>query len=108
MLLSKEFNYPLAQFTAHYNWSDVVGHIASKYRTNNYSKVTTTITKDNKAIRRVYITTNFRVIVENNWFDDLQFICDPTEYHEMRYSFKLITDRGVSHELVRHKLLCVA
>lgn len=104
----KSFNYPSAQFTAHYNWSNVVGHIAAKYRTNNYSKVITTVTKDNKAIHRVYITTNFRVIVENKWFDDLQFICNPTKSHEKRYTFKFICDRGISHELVRHRTFSFA
>ena len=54
-----------------------------------------------------YITMNYRHIVENGWLDDLQYICEPTEYHEKRVAVKFICDRGVSHELVRHKL-CVA
>ena len=29
-----------------------------------------------------YITTNYGVIVENEWFDDLDYICEPTEWHE--------------------------
>lgn len=28
------------------------------------------------------ITTNYRVLVENNWLDDLKYLCEPTEYHE--------------------------
>lgn len=55
-----------------------------------------------------YITTNLRVLVENNWMDDLQYICEPTEYHEKRITVRFICDRGVSHEFVRHKILCVA
>lgn len=55
-----------------------------------------------------YVTTNYRVLVENNWLDDLQYICEPTEYHVKRVTVKFICDRGVSHEYVRHKLLCVA
>ena len=54
-----------------------------------------------------YITTNLRVLVENGWMDDLQYICEPTEYHEKRITVRFICDRGVSHEFVRHKL-CVA
>lgn len=56
----------------------------------------------------VYITTNYRVIVENGWQDDLKYICEPTEYHERRISLKFITDRGVSHELVRHRVFSFA
>ena len=55
-----------------------------------------------------YVTTNYRVLVENNWLDDLQYICEPTEYHEKRYTFRMLTSIGVTRELNRHKLLCVA
>ena len=55
-----------------------------------------------------YITTNYRVLVENDWLDDLQYICKPTKYHEKRTMVRFVCDRGVSHELVRHKQLCVA
>lgn len=51
-----------------------------------------------------YITTNFRVLVQNNWLDDLKYLCDPTEYHEKRVTVKFICDRGVSHEFVRHRV----
>ena len=54
------------------------------------------------------ITTNLRALVENDWLDDLKYLCDPTKYHEKRYTFKLITDRGVSHELVRHRVFSFA
>lgn len=45
-----------------------------------------------------YVTTNYRVLVENNWLDDLQYICEPTEYHVKRVTVKFICDRGVSHK----------
>lgn len=51
-----------------------------------------------------YVTTNYRVLVENNWLEDLQYQCDPTEHHEKRLSVKFICDRGVSHEFVRHRV----
>lgn len=54
------------------------------------------------------VTTNYRVLVENNWLDDLQYICEPTEFHEKRITVHFVCDRGVSHEFVRHKILCVA
>ena len=55
-----------------------------------------------------YVTTNYRVIIENNALRDLQYICEPTGYHEKRTMVRFVCDRGVSHELVRHKQLCVA
>jgi thymidylate synthase (FAD) len=73
----------------------------AKYTANNYSKC---ITMNNIA----YITTNYRVLVENGWLDDLQYQCEPTEHHEKRITVKFICDRGVSHEFVRHNVLCVA
>lgn len=58
-----------------------------------------------------YVTTNFRVIVENfaeEYIPDiLQYLCEPTEFHEKKITVRFICDRGVSHEFVRHKL-CVA
>ena len=80
-----------------YLWNSFI----DKYKNNKYSKVT-----NNEY--SVYITTNYRVLVENNWLDDLKYICEPTEFHEKRYTVKFICDRGVSHEFVRHKILCVA
>lgn len=54
-----------------------------------------------------YVTTNYRVLVENNWLDDLKYICEPTKHHEKRYTVRFVCDRGISHEFVRHKL-CAA
>ena len=54
------------------------------------------------------ITTNLRVLVENGWLDDLQYICEPTEYHEKRYTFKLTTSIGVTRELNRHRVNSIA
>lgn len=44
------------------------------------------------------ITTNYRVIVENNWEDDLQYLCEPTPFHPKRHTLRFTTDRGVSHK----------
>ena len=57
---------------------------------------------------KVYITTNYRVLYENNWLDDLKYLCEPTEYHEKRITVKFICDRGVSHEFVRHRVFSFA
>lgn len=72
------------------------------YVRNKYSKV-------NEDDLFYYITTNMRVLVENNKLDDLQYQVEPTKFHEKRITVKFICDRGVSHEFVRHKIiLCVA
>ena len=73
-----------------------------------YWSIKERIEKRNNTIIGGYVTTNLRVLVENDWLDDLQYICEPTEYHEKRHTVKFICDRGVSHEFVRHKILCVA
>ena len=55
-----------------------------------------------------YITTNYRVLVENDWLDLLKYQCNPTEYHKKRITVKFICDRGVSHEFVRHRVFSFA
>ena len=70
--------------------------IIDRYYYNKYSKCRIF---SNKA----YISTNYRVIVENSWQDDLKYLCEPTEFHSKRVCVKFICDRGISHELVRHR-----
>ena len=52
-----------------------------------------------------YITTNLRVIVENSLTECLEYICEPTEIHEKRITVRFTCDRGVSHEIVRHRTI---
>lgn len=51
-----------------------------------------------------YVTTNYRVIVENKLFDDLKYICEPTEYHELRHTFRLTCARVQADSFVRHRV----
>lgn len=74
----------------------------TKYIGNPYSKV-----NFGDGITQ-YVTTNYRVLVENGWLDDLKYLCEPTEFHEKRIAVRLITDRGVSHEFVRHRAFSFA
>lgn len=55
-----------------------------------------------------YITTNYRVLVENDWLDLLKYQCEPTEFHEKRITVHFVCDRGVSHEFVRHRVFSFA
>lgn len=77
-----------------------------KYEINPYSRVKK-ISVDG-INGRSYITTNYRVLVENKWLDDLKYQCDPTPSHEKRITAKFICDRGVSHEFVRHRVFSFA
>lgn len=49
-----------------------------------------------------YITTNYRVIIENHWEEDLKYLCEPTEYHDKRYTVHFITSRGIMDEFRTH------
>ena len=49
-----------------------------------------------------YISTNYRVIKENHWESDLQYLCQPTEHHHARYTAHMILDRGVMDEFRTH------
>ena len=75
------------------------GKIIDKYSSNEYSKCTIDTVFPNKA----YISSNYRVLVENNWLDDLKYLCEPTEYHHKRYTVKFILDRAIANEFVRHR-----
>ena len=54
------------------------------------------------------ITCNYRMLVENNYLDDLQYLCSPTEYHEKRYTMKFVTSIGIARELIRHRVFSFA
>lgn len=74
-----------------------------KYESNEYSKI-----RFNDNFTICYVTTNYRVLVENSWLYDLKYQCRPTEFHEKRISVKFTCDRGVSHEFVRHRVFSFA
>ena len=75
------------------------GKMIDRYINNKYSKCNYFPTFPNRA----YISSNLRVLVENNWLDDLKYLCEPTEYHEKRICVKFICDRGILAEFTRHR-----
>lgn len=83
----------------------IVSNIVEKYKNNPYTKWRL---RDDGFSQLAFITTNLRVLVENNWIDDLQYIYEPTECHEKRITVRLTCDRGVSHEFVRHRVFSFA
>jgi len=99
------------------------GEFIDKYIGNPYSKVVYIGTDDNLIEQTpgkenylgdilgtgVYgnalytITTNYRVLVENGWLNDLQYLCEPTEFHEKRVTVRFTTSNGIMRELTRHR-----
>lgn len=83
----------------------IVSDVVEKYKRNPYTKWWL---RDDIFSRLAFITTNYRVLVENDWLDDLKYLCEPTEFHERRVSVRFVCDRGVSHEFVRHRVFSFA
>ena len=77
-----------------------------KYCTNKYSNAIST--GEAEAGTWVgYITTNYRVLLQEGWLSDLEYITEPTK-HIRRITVKFVCDRGVSHEFVRHRVFSFA
>ena len=72
-----------------------------RYWFNHYSK-------SNVVNNYAYVTTNFRVLIENGFLTDLQYLCEPTKYHSLRYSFEVICSISVSREWNRHRTLSIS
>lgn len=78
-----------------------------KYCSNPYSVANSTGEAE-KGTWNGFVTTNYRVLVENGWLDDLEYICNPGKEHEKRITVRFVCDRGVSHEFVRHRVFSFA
>ena len=52
---------------------------------------------------RYHITTNMRVIIENNLMNVLHYVTKPNVFHCIRTTFNITTDIGVARELARHR-----
>lgn len=55
-----------------------------------------------------YITTNLRVLVENNWMDLLKYSTNPTKYHEKRVTVHFTTQIAITREYNRHRVNSMA
>lgn len=73
----------------------------SIYFFNSYSKV-------NLHEDFAYVTTNYRVIIENNWEESLRYMCNPTEHHERRVSIMITCPIGISREFNRHRVFSIS
>lgn len=81
-----------------------------RYSENPYSRFKVVKAGSTGAITGpVWITTNYRVIVENNWEEDLIYYSpNPVPLHPKRITVHFVCDRGVSHEFVRHRVMSFA
>ena len=73
------------------------GNPLDKYRDNPYSKL--------RSVNGTkYVSTNLRVLFENGWLKDLEdYLCEPTEFHEKRYTVRFTVDRFTGEEFLRHR-----
>lgn len=83
----------------------IVSDIVEKYMRNSYTEWHL---RDDGFIRLAFITTNYRVLVENGWLDDLKYLCEPTEHHEKRVTAHFVLPIGISREFCRHRVMSFA
>ena len=76
--------------------------VFERYIKNNYSHTFEILILSRP--KGLYVVTNYRVLVENNWLDDLQYLCSPTEFHERRYTMRFTCSRAIAQELTRHRV----
>lgn len=68
------------------------------FRNNPYCRV-----NEDKANGNIYITTNYRLFREEEMLDMLEFITEPTEFHEKRICVKFTCSRAIANQFVRHR-----
>ena len=87
--LYREFELPAQNTTTSGEYNVEYYTWAQPYKDNPYSVVSILYRKD--GIAQVYVTTNYRVIVENALEDDLQYIVDqPMDHHERSIQYDLL------------------
>lgn len=72
------------------------------YSHNKYSKIYKVI-EPSDFCPTLYITTNYRVVKDNNRLEDLKYLHKYDWNHERRFSVRFVCSRAISHELVRHR-----
>lgn len=99
MLIKKGHLSPLEHGTVYLKMNDFMNCLNYIYGKNPYSIINKNEFDDNQC----YISTNYRVLVENHRLDDLKYLCSRTEHHVRRYTFKITTSIGIGRELMRHR-----
>lgn len=93
--------------------------VAEKYMENPYSRVSIktfgvynyaprywqNIVREQGPTTFYCITTNVRVLIENNWLEDLTYLSEPSDFHEKRVTVTVNCSIGISREWNRHRNL---
>lgn len=106
MLIGRKHYSPMEHGTIYLSVSKEssdFNNIATFYKYNHYSKSVFSIHTNT-----VYVTTNYRVILENDRTDDLKYMCEPTVNHVKRYTFKVVMSIGTSREFNRHRAFSIS
>lgn len=106
MLIKRQHLSPLEHGTVYLKHTCVKSaiNVLQKYKYNQYSKLYSTY--EGLTIT-YYVTTNMRVLHENDWLDDLKYLCEPTEYHERRVGVRVNCSISISREWNRHRTFSV-
>lgn len=88
------------------HWEDFTSFMFA-YGSNPYSDYDDSECDWSTQLGNVYITTNYRVLVENGWTGDLAYVGIPTK-HPQRVTVKLTTSRQIALELIRHRPMSFA
>ena len=103
----------IVHFTWYYdnaeaNFYEVFSYVQSIFMFNPYTKVNIH-TDEHIGVNTMYITTNLRVILENELEDVMnEFITEPTLYHTPRITLKFTTNIGVTREGNRMRVNSIA
>ena len=97
--LIKSKHYSVLEHGVVYLYYPYTNKTFIKYERNPYSKTNL----DLNLRGGCYVTTNYRVIIENGWEEDLQYLCEPTKYHEKRYTGLLHSCIHCYKDLTRHR-----
>lgn len=113
---------PLEFGTIYMTFTDGQAAIAEKYIHNPYSKVVKKtfpkmiyapeivqeyFDKNGDPETFYFVTTNARVIHENEWQNDLIHMTEPTAFHERRVTVKVTASIGVTREMNRSRSLSI-
>lgn len=110
MLIKRKHNAALEHGTIYltYKGKWVGDTFVDFYEGNPYSNVDVEYVRDkyeNGWLMCLYhITTNYRVIIENNRLKDLKYLSSPCKFHVKRHTAKFILSRGIANEFVRHRV----
>ena len=110
MLMTRKHNAALEHGTVYlkYRCKWEGDTLTDFYERNPYSDVIVKFNEDDYendwAMSTFYITTNYRVIVENNRSRDLKYMSLPYNKHVKRYTLKFTLSRGIANEFVRHRV----